>query len=141
VLVYPKPIEPALHATSGSQDEDDGLRFVSGIDDLYGLKTYQTGDPISRIDWKAVARERGVFTKEFVSYQNHDLVFNWSDFVSIDDELKLSYLCHLVLEASKNNLEYSLLMPAQKIEKNSGELHRRQCLESLALHGAVGEVL
>lgn len=140
ILIYPKPIEPSLAMSSGNFDEDEGQQVVSGIDDLYGLKTYQSGDPVSRIDWKALARERGLFTKEFVSYQNNDLVFSWNDFISIDDELRLSYLTHLIIAASKSNLEYSLIMPSQKIDKNSGELHRRQCLELLALYGLVERV-
>lgn len=135
ILIYPKPIEPPPEAGQGNTDEEEGSHKISGVDDLYGLKTYQFGDPISRIDWKALSRERGLFSKEFVAYQSQDLVFNWNDFSSIDDELKLSYLCFLVIEASNSNYEYSLFLPSIKIDKNSGQTHQTRCLEALALYG------
>ena len=135
ILVYPQPIEPPVEGGLGNSEEEEGSRNISGIDDLYGLKTYQPGDPISRIDWKALARERGLFSKEFVAYQSQELVFNWNDYTSAEDELKLSYLCYLVVDACKNNYEYSLIIPGARIEKNSGELHRRKCLEALAMYG------
>jgi uncharacterized protein (DUF58 family) len=133
VLIYPKPIEPPVKAEQGGYDEEEGATKVSGSDDLYGLKNYQAGDPISRIDWKALARERGLFSKEFVAYQSQDLVFDWSDFPTVEKELRLSYLCYLVVEASKCNYEYSLRLPETYIPKDSGEQHKKKCLRALAL--------
>ncbi len=133
VLIYPKPVEPPVKSDQGGYDEDEGASKVSGSDDLYGLKTYQAGDPISRIDWKALARERGLFSKEFVAYQSQDLVFDWNDFSSTEKELRLSYLCYLVVEASKCNYEYSLRLPEGYLQKDSGEQHKKRCLEALAL--------
>ena len=135
ILIYPNPIEPPVNGDQKGADEDEGESSKSGVDDLYGLKTYQPGDSISRIDWKAFARERGLFTKEFVSYQSQDFVFDWSDFPSADDELKLSYLCYLVKEASHCNYEYSLRLPNISIDKNSGDNHQVKCLRALATHG------
>lgn len=135
ILVYPKPIEPPIGEAVQGEDEQEGSTKSSGNDDLYGLKTYQAGDPISRIDWKALARERGLFSKEFVAYQSQDLVFDWEDFPAIEKELRLSYLCYLVLEASKANYDYSLKLPDVKIAKNSGDTHKYKCLKALALYG------
>ena len=134
VLVYPTPIEPPLKTEQGGYEEEEGTTKISGSDDLYGLKTYQAGDPISRIDWKALARERGLFSKEFVAYQSQELVFDWNDFPTTDTEMRLSYLCYLVVEASKCNYEYSLRLPEKYINKDAGEQHKRQCLEALALY-------
>ena len=135
VLIYPQPIEPPIDGGLGMSDEESGENKILGNDDLYGLKNYQAGDPLSRIDWKALARERGMLVKEFVSYQSQDLVFNWNDFAAVNDELKLSYLCFLVNEAGKNNFEYSLRLPNQTINKSSGKLHQENCLKALALYG------
>lgn len=133
VLVYPTPIEPPVKSDQVGYDEEEGATKISGNDDLYGLKTYQAGDPISRIDWKALARERGLFSKEFVAYQSQDLVFDWNDFPATDKEKRLSYLCYLVVEASKCNYEYSLRLPEKYIQKDAGEQHKKQCLDALAL--------
>lgn len=135
ILIYPRPIEPPAGNEQQGSDEDESQSATSGVDDLYGLKTYQAGDPISRIDWKAVARGRGLFSKEFVSYQSQDFVFDWNEFGSVDDELKLSYLCYLVREASRANFEYALKLPNLTINKNSGEEHKTTCLQALALYG------
>lgn len=138
VLIYPKPIEPPMEGKSDGDDEQEGATKSSGNDDLYGLKTYQAGDPISRIDWKALARERGLFSKEFVAYQSQDLIFDWDDFPSTEKELRLSYLCYLIAQASKANYEYSLRLPENKITKNNGDTHKQKCLEALALFGVEG---
>ncbi len=133
VLVYPMPVEPPIESKQGGYEEEEGATKISGSDDLYGLKTYQPGEPLSRIDWKALARERGLFSKEFVAYQSQDLVFDWNDFPAVDKEMRLSYLCYLVVEASRCHYEYSLRLPENYIHKDAGEQHKRQCLEALAL--------
>jgi len=138
VLIYPKPIEPPIKGDKGRSEEHEGATKNTGNDDLYGLKTYQPGEPLSRIDWKALARERGLFSKEFVAYQSQDLVFDWDDFPSTEKELRLSYLCYLVVEASKANYDFSLGLPESKIAKNSGNTHKQRCLEALALYGVEG---
>ena len=135
VLIYPRPIEPPVNGDRTGDDEDDGESSIRGVEDLYGLKTYQPGDSISRIDWKALARERGLFTKEFVSYQSQDFVFDWNDFSATAEELRLSYLCYLVKEASQCNYEYSLKLPNISIDKNSGDSHQLKCLRALAMYG------
>ena len=135
VLVYPKPIKPPGISGMGSGSDEENNHQIHGSDDLYGLKSYQPGEPISRIDWKAWAREKGFYSKEFVEYQSQDLYFCWDDFSEYDDELKLSYLCYLVRDASNNNLEFGLSIPGRKIEKNSGQTHMVCCLTSLGLYG------
>ncbi len=135
VLIYPKPIEPPAAADSIGTDNEQGDNKASGNDDLYGLKSYQPGEPLSRIDWKAHARERGVFTKEFVSYQSSDLLFDWDNYQATEPELRLSYLTYLVIQASHNNLEYGLNLPGNRVPQSSGERHLNNCLKALALHG------
>ena len=135
ILIYPQPIEPPIKGDQEGADDDESQSSISGIDDLYGLKTYQPGDSLSRIDWKALARERGLFTKEFVSYQSEEFIFDWNDFSSVNDELRLSYLCYLVKQASHCNYEYTLKLPSISIDKNSGENHQVKCLRALAMYG------
>jgi uncharacterized protein (DUF58 family) len=133
VLVYPKPIEPPPEGGTGNTDEENGDSKTLGSDDLYGLKSYQPGEPISRIDWKALAREKGLFSKEFVSYQSNELLFDWDSFAATEQELRLSYLTYLVIHASHQNLEFSLKIPGKLLPTSSGEYHQKQCLEALAL--------
>jgi uncharacterized protein (DUF58 family) len=48
-------------------------------------------------------------------------------------EQKLSRLCAWVLQADQQGLDYGLRLPAVDIPPGSGEAHKRQCLEALAL--------
>lgn len=136
VLIYPQPIEPpAFGGSNNSAEESDG-QTIRGTDELYGLKRYIPGEPISRIDWKALAREKGLFSKEFVEYQGQELFFCWDDFLAYEDEFILSYLCHLVLQANKNNFDYGLKIPGTIIQTDSGPVHLANCLTALALYGS-----
>ncbi len=42
--------------------------------ELYQLRAYQRGDPLSRIDWKATARTGGLVTREFSEDQHLDVL-------------------------------------------------------------------
>lgn len=135
IIIYPKPLQPPqadfLYKTGDQSEQGSKL---NGNEDLYGLKPYQPGDPLSRVDWKAFARGRGMFTREFVSYQSQQLCFDWQDYPGCDKETRLSYLTFLVLEAASQNMAYSLVLPDQQLLINDGEMHRRKCLTALALY-------
>jgi uncharacterized protein (DUF58 family) len=65
--------------------------------------------------------------------QRHEL---WLDFVqagALGTEARLSRLCAWVLQADKLALNYGLRLPGLQISPSSGEVHKRQCLEALAL--------
>ncbi|MFT5084773.1 MAG: hypothetical protein ACI9Y1_002829 [Lentisphaeria bacterium] len=60
----------------------------------------------------------------------------WLDFSSMtsnDGELQLSGLCYWALQFHQQDENYGLLLPAKKISPNSGENHRREVLQALAL--------
>ncbi len=135
VIIYPLPEEPEPQAYLNSGHQTDEGESVPGSEDLSGLAVYQPGDSLSKVDWKAFARERGMFVREFSNYQSKDYCFNWHDFVGVTDELRLSYLTHLVLEAAKQCVSYSLVLPGKTIGFQSGYSHRQNCLRSLALYG------
>lgn len=134
LLVYPEPIEPPQHEHSqrNGKESEEGYSVI-GHEDLYGLKNYQQGEPLTRVDWKAYAREKGMYVREFVAYQNQQLCFSWNDFPNHHQEERLSYLTHMVVEASSLNLRFSMSLPGVEIEQGEGELHRKNCLRALAL--------
>lgn len=135
VIVYPKPLEPTrIDSQSQGQESEDGSR-VEGSEDLYGLRPYQEGEPLARVDWKSYARERGMFVREFASYENADLCFKWEDFPGADQEARLSYLTYMVLEASSNQRNFALELPDSYVEFGEGVAHRQKCLNLLALYG------
>ncbi len=133
VLVYPKPISPPISDDDAGNNEHDEGKKMQGSDEFYGLKQYQQGEPLSRIDWKSFARERGLYVREFASFQSSQLVLDWDSFQGYPVESKISFLTFLILEASKNNLGFSLSLPGHKIAFDEGDIHRKKCLKALAL--------
>lgn len=137
ILVYPQPINPDenILGKTANQELDDSTN-QSVLEDLEydGNNAYKLGDPISRVDWKATAKERGMYVKTFSSLTANDSAFNWDDFRHIEDELRLSYLCFMVLKASQNKQTFSLSLPSHFVASDSGELHLKKCLSILALY-------
>ncbi len=133
ILVYPKPQEPPQSIDdTGHSDFDEGQKRAGG-DEFYGLKQYQAGEPLSRIDWKSYARERGIYVREFASFQGQQLCFDWQSYSGFPAESRISFLAFLVEQASSQNLGYSLKLPGNFIPFAEGEKHRSNCLKALAL--------
>ena len=134
-IVYPS-IEgtEALPATlSGQNAEKTGLSH-DGDNDFSGLREYQKGESLAHIHWKLVAQDRGEFTKQFSQQLQSELSFDWRSLPHLDYEAKLSQLCRWIIDADANGLRYSLWLPTMSIASGSGELHKKHCLEALALY-------
>lgn len=141
VLIYPKPIEPPANVIKGDglDQSDEGEETIEGIrksgsEDFHELRNYQAGESMNRIDWKSYAREKGLFIREFTESLANPLVFDWDNFVLTEDELKISYLTYMVIQASEQNMSYALKLPGHSISMNDGDQHRRDCLALLATY-------
>lgn len=136
VLVYPAPRAVALpepRAGEGGQGVRESAQ--PGTDDFIGLRTYHYGDHPRQIDWKALARERGLMTKLFGADAGTSVWLNWGDIHAADDETRLGFLTYLVIELGRKGRVFGLRLPRQVIEPGIGRQHERLCLESLALYG------
>ncbi|MFC3607023.1 DUF58 domain-containing protein [Stutzerimonas tarimensis] len=136
-LVYPKPESGALPPLSdGSDDlEADGGRVTgAGSDDYQGLRSWQPGESIRRVDWKAFSREQGLLTKDFSALGGGQLTLDYA-VLEGDTEARLSRLCHWVIALTEQDRPFCLHLPGQRIEPDSGPRHRDACLTALALFG------
>lgn len=131
VLVYPRPeqgLPDRLASDAGDQPER-----TSSIGDLNDLKEYQSGDPSNRILWKKFA------AKDQLIIRHHEQTHFQPDWVSWDNyqvgstEQKLRYLCFDICQLSAAHKAYGLSIPGIKITPDYGEIHRRKCLDALAL--------
>lgn len=134
-LVYPKPI-PVQHLTA-----QDLLRAHAAegdapesADDFKGLRSYQDGDPIQHIFWKAYSRGRGLMIKEFAGAEAPALFFSWDKIKAEDKEKKLSVLCAMILKAHGLKADYGLKLPGKTISPDRDEHHKNRCLRALALY-------
>ena len=133
ILVYPQPKEPPQTVDdAGDSDFEEGQKRAGG-DEFYGLKQYQAGEPLSRIDWKSYARERGIYVREFANFQGQQLCFDWQSYSGFPVESRISFLTFLVEQAAAQNLGYALKLPGNFITFAEGEKHRANCLKALAL--------
>lgn len=139
MLVYPAP---ELHAPplppgeprSGGADASARWQSAGEFD---GIRGYRRGDPLKLVMWKKAAKAddqgNGLVVRDTQQAQRHEL---WLDFLqagSLGTEARLSRLCAWILQADKLGLRYGLRLPGLQIKPGSGEVHKRQCLEALAL--------
>ncbi len=147
VLVYPAPevhappLPPGTPRAGGMasrQSHDSG--------EFDGVRAYRRGDALKHIVWKKAAKSDQLVSRERETHQREEL---WLDFDHTGTgttatpsppaaaltpiERKLSRLCAWVLLADKQGLDYGLRVPGSEISPGSGEAHKRQCLEVLAL--------
>lgn len=134
-IVYPNPAPPFSHKPqSGSDSEGQGEKG-RGFDDFSGFKTYQPGESLKHIHWKAYAREQGLLSKTFSGANNHEYWLNWNE-LSGDIEQRLSQLCRLIIDAETQGDRYGLVLPHKTINISQGEAHQHQCLKALAMYQA-----
>lgn len=134
LLVYPEPgvswMPPgdSGHLASGGEDG-------SGNDDFVGLRNYIAGDAPSRIDWKSLARDRGLNTRLFSGQAAAPLWLDIADAPGNDDEERLGNMTRAVLDAESGQRRYGLRLPGNRIEPGLGHEHLARCLRRLATYG------
>lgn len=133
-LVYPVPISGPAEEPDGPVDED-GNNQVTGTSpgDFSELRAYIPGDPMQRIAWKASQRGQGLLTKDFTEQVNTSVILDFNNIPGRDVEYRLSRLCHMVLESDRKEAPYGLRLVNKTIKPGSGELHKRECLNALAV--------
>lgn len=135
-LPLPAPVKTASTAHTGSAAA--GALGVSGNDDFAGVRSWQPGDSPRHIDWKAVARDRPLMTKQWTGNQNVIVKLDWNA-LQLDDDAKASQLAKWMHDCEAQGLSYSLQLPDRSIPSGIGPRHLHQCLEALGgmLHGNV----
>jgi len=132
-VVYPKPDPFAGSPPAQSRSMSEEGIPVPGEEEFNMLRAYRAGDPPRQIAWKALARERGLLTKEFSAMASSELWIDWEEARAADLESRLSVLAHWVLQAESFGQSYGLRIPGTVVPPNRGDLHRARCLEALAL--------
>ena len=134
VLVYPmpEPLPPPLPEGEPRAGMSGPAR-VQNAGEFDGVRAYRRGDPLKLVVWKKAAKADELVSRDTQQAQRREL---WLDFTragAIETEARLSRLAAWILQADKLGLDYGLRIPGQEIKPDSGEAHKRQCLEALAL--------
>ncbi len=139
MLVYPAPelqgppLPPGEPRSGGAAV----TARVPNAGEFDGIRSYRRGDPLKLVMWKKAGKAdeegNGLVVRDTLQAQRYEL---WLDFVQagpVGTEARLSRLCAWVLQADKLGLSYGLRLPGVQVKPSSGEAHKRQCLEALAL--------
>lgn len=143
VLVYPAP-EPHPPPLPPGEPRAGGTAVVQrqSTGEFDGIRAYQRGDPLKLIVWKKAAKADELVSRNAQQVQRFEL---WLDVAHTGIavatpggaalEQAVSRLCAWVLAADKQGLHYGLRLMGFVIAPASGEAHRRNCLQALALLG------
>ncbi len=133
VLVYPRPepfpppLPPGEPRSGGG-----GAARQQSTGEFDGVRAYRRGDPLKMVVWKKAAKADELVSRDTQQAQRFEL---WLDFATaghLETEARLSRLTAWVLQADKLGMDFGLRLPTQQIKPDSGEAHRRRCLEALA---------
>jgi uncharacterized protein (DUF58 family) len=136
VLVYPAPSTQAKElplAPARRLGPEGGLG--EGAGDYVGSRGYRPGDPPRHLDWKALARGRGLVLKQFGGDQAVEVWLDLRHIPGADLEGRLGQLCRQVLDAAEQGLAFGLRLPGLEVPLGEGEDHKHRCLAALATYG------
>lgn len=133
-LVYPHPAAPLPLPV---QHDKDGLGLaqiqIKGDEDFSGVRDYVTGDALTHIAWKALAREQGLQVKQFSDQAGQQIWLDWHRLPHLATEARLAVLTRWVIIANEQKIRYGLRLPEIEIFPDHGDSHRAECLKALAL--------
>jgi uncharacterized protein (DUF58 family) len=133
-LVYPRPAlqapPPAYSAGTARRPARGG---TEGTDDYVGSRAWRTGDSPRHLDWKVLARERGLFVKQFGGDAGLDVWIDWNLLDTADPEGRISLMTRQVLDVAESGMRFGLRLPARAIALGRGQAHLHECLTALAL--------
>jgi uncharacterized protein (DUF58 family) len=139
VLVYPAPEAHAPPLPAGEPRAGGGVATqAQNSGEFDGVRGYRRGDPMKLVVWKKVAQAVARGSDELVSRdtqqaQRYELWLDYANCGHLDVEHKLSRLTAWVLAADRLGSSFGLRLPGREIKPATGEGHKRQCLEALAL--------
>ncbi|HEY4067375.1 MAG TPA: DUF58 domain-containing protein [Burkholderiaceae bacterium] len=138
-LVYPRleqpvaTLPPAVPVPGGAAQ----ARAANDGGEVEGVRAYRRGDPPKLIAWKKAAKalETGgdLVSRDTSAAVHQALWLDWQQCGALAPEARLSRLAAWTVAAHRAGAEYGLRLPGQRLEIASGDAHRRECLEALAL--------
>jgi uncharacterized protein (DUF58 family) len=132
-LVYPAPATDAPQPPPTMVAHGHRQHDARGEEDFAGLRKYHEGDSPRHVAWKAYARSGQLLSKQFAGADTSSQWFDFGAIASNDVEKRLSILTRWIVDADRTLEDYGLRVPGNEFAPAHGEVHRRKCLETLAL--------
>lgn len=132
-LVYPRPSRQDCPLPENSSSFDTQGNAQKGHDDFYALQSYQSGDSIRHIHWRAFAKGQGLYIRQYSGAQSAEIWLDYEQTMAASQEERLSQMCRWVLDADAAGIRYGFRLPGLSFEPDLGDAHSKKCLEALAL--------
>ena len=138
ILVYPTPKAPPSDAHTAPDDAHGAyFRRAALGDELWELKPYEQGESLKHLHWPSVAKGFDPSIKVMgESLGTGRNTIDFDEYPGVDIELRLSWLCFRVLEASSSGQAFALKLPTIEQTMGSSVAHRDEALEALSLFRA-----
>lgn len=130
VLVYPAT---GLRLPLKTMMSDAQAQHHDAVDSLAGLRTYQPGDNMRRIHWRALARNEQLQVREFEGEEGDPSGWLlWDDTSDLSYEERICCLTDWVLESYRQDKIFGLRLPSTEVLPEFGVKQRHLCLSELA---------
>jgi len=134
-LGYPTPIVSTIAPTRQAESEESETHVSSLTkaqgNDFDSLKRYEVGEPLARVDWKALAKTEQMYSKLYgqaiQAQRRLDI-----DALTGDTERRLGILCYWILKAHESEQAVGLVLGEESFPENTGDAHITRLLRALA---------
>lgn len=133
-IIYPAIAETCEFKPQAGLDNEGKSSEGRGYDDFSGFKTYQPGESLRHVHWKAYAKGQGMLSKTFAGGNTQKYWVSWHDIDAAGVEDRLRKLCKVLVDAENRGDQYGLVLPTETIAIEHGYQHLHQCLKALALY-------
>lgn len=135
--VHPKPAGelplPEPDATlTGDATAFAAARTQAGGDDFAGLREWRAGDSPRHIDWRSAARGGPLMVKSWSAGVQGAVVLDWNA-LRLADADRSAQIARWIEVCEEEGRPYELRLPEKTIRASLGLVHRRCCLDALAM--------
>jgi uncharacterized protein (DUF58 family) len=129
--VYPQPISHSSSEYSFKLGDSFEKRNGTKGEDYTQHNKYKIGDSPKHIDWKALAKGRGLLTKEFKDGDRQSIIIDF-DKIPGGIKEKLEQISFWILDCEKTQKYYSIKLKDRVLGPAIGINHKNKCLQALA---------
>ncbi|MCI1730752.1 MAG: DUF58 domain-containing protein, partial [Chiayiivirga sp.] len=117
----------------GRGDRGQPRRRRHADEEPHSLRDYRSGDPLRLMAWKRTAQAGRLMVREYESPVGADVTLDWAELGPLEAEARIRRLARWVVDAERESLRSTLVLPATRLGPGSGPAHVHACLRALAL--------
>lgn len=104
IFSSPRPSQRIPQSNSASNQNESSS--IHSVEDFQSHKNHELGEPISKIDWKVLARGLGLVTKTFETQSHQNFLISLDDLMLRNLEENSRQISRLIHDAKKHHTKY-----------------------------------